>query len=206
MIARLAPASLQQQRCGRRSRRHIAAGAPESDAPPRRQPLRSQLLRRHRRQPRRPHLRQHRLAHRRLGLSVQSTPLIAQWAHQPRGKQIRRRGAVRTTTSDALSRSLRQCRCRCQCQCRCHQHGLSTLTIVLTASPTGRRDGLWARRSGAAGCMERAAQGRDPVAHQSHQHQLLTIAMRALPIGWRDGVHQRRIGVARMPARAAHQP
>jgi len=62
------------------------------------------------------------------------------------------------------------------------------------------------RRSGAAGCMERAAQGRAPVALQaSLLLPLPTTAMLALPIGWRDGVRQRRIGAAGMLARVARQ-
>merc|ERR1712045_914630 len=78
-------------------------------------------------------------------------------------------------------------------------------TIAPTASPIGWWDGLWARKSGAAGCMGRAAQGGEPVARLSHPSLPLTIATQALPTGWQDGVRQRRIGAARMLARAALQ-
>merc|ERR1711920_509066 len=81
---------------------------------------------------------------------------------------------------------------------------MGTHTIVLTVSPTGWWVGLWARKSGAAGCMERAAQDRAPVALLPPPPLLLpTTATQASPIGWPDGVRQRRIGAARMLARAA---
>merc|ERR1712071_625418 len=67
-------------------------------------------------------------------------------------------------------------------------------------------DGPWARRSGAAGCTERAALGRPPpVALLPELPPLPTTAMPASPTGWRDGAHQRRIGAATTPARVAHQ-
>merc|ERR1712024_406246 len=67
-------------------------------------------------------------------------------------------------------------------------------------------DGLWARKSGAAGCMERAAlASRLPDALLSAPPALPTTATQALPIGWRDGVRRRRIGAARTLARAARQ-
>merc|ERR1719410_3277377 len=73
-------------------------------------------------------------------------------------------------------------------------------------SPIGLWDGRWARRSGAAGCTERAAQGRVLVALLPPPSLLLpTIATQASPTGWLGGVHQRRIGAARMLARAAQQ-
>merc|ERR1712045_555554 len=78
-------------------------------------------------------------------------------------------------------------------------------TIAPMASRTGRLVGVWARRSGAAGCMERAAQVREPDAPLWHPSLLRTTATQALPIGWQDGVRQRRIGAARMLARDARQ-
>merc|ERR1711915_994170 len=101
------------------------------------------------------------------------------------------------------SQSPRQCQCHCRrplCQLL-----LPTHTIVPTASPIGLWDGLWARKSGAAGCMERAAQDRAPVALLPAPLLPPTIATQASPTGWPDGVRQRRIGAAGMLARAAHQ-
>merc|ERR1719251_286435 len=84
---------------------------------------------------------------------------------------------------------------------------LPTHTIALTASPIGWWDGLWARKNGAAGCMERAAPASSGVldALLSVLPALPTIATQALPIGWRDGARQRRSGAAGMLARVAHQ-
>merc|ERR1712045_583891 len=102
------------------------------------------------------------------------------------------------------------CRCRCRCRCQCHQH-LSCLPVLQThttapmASPIGWSDGLLARKSGAAGCMERDAQGRGPVALLTESPDHPKIAMPASPIGWQDGVLRRRTGAARMLERAAHR-
>merc|ERR1711920_667593 len=73
------------------------------------------------------------------------------------------------------------------------------------ASRIGWSVGLWARKSGAAGCMERAAQDRELVALPPSPLLLPTIATQASPIGWPDGVRQRRIGAAGMLARVALQ-
>merc|ERR1712154_221389 len=64
---------------------------------------------------------------------------------------------------------------------------------------------MGARRSGVAGCMARAAQGRGPVALLSAPPALPMIAMLALPTGWQGGVLPRRTGAAGMQARAAHR-
>merc|ERR1712107_67105 len=90
----------------------------------------------------------------------------------------------------------------CSHQFTCHHQllcGQQTHTIALTVMPTGRQDGPWARRLGAARCTAKDALDRlDVPQHPSH-----TTALLDLPIGRQVGLWARRLGAARTRVRGA---
>lgn len=179
-------------RCGRRRSHRIVVSVMASDAPlsqPRRRPRPRPLRRR----------RRNRLSLRHRGPWILS---IALWTRRQAGRQTRGAGAAESITLDALilfpspsfpgpfpSRS-------------CHQHDPQIPTIARTATRIGRQAGLWARRSGVAGCMGRVAQAAAAAASQGPL-LLNTIAMQASRIGLQGGLRPRRLGAAPTRARVA---
>lgn len=176
-------------RCGRRRSHRIVVPVLALDAPlsqPRRSPRPRPLLRRHR----------HRLSLRHRGLWILS---IALWIRRQAGPQTRRAGAAESITLDALI--LFPSPFPSPFPCRSCQDAPQIPTTARTASRIGRQAGLWARRSGVAGCMGRVAQ--TAAAARQGPALLHTIAMQASQIGLQGGLGPRRIGAAQTRARVA---
>lgn len=178
-------------RCGRMRRTRIVVSELASAAPlsqPRSRPRPRPLLRR----------RHHRPSLHQTGHQGPWILSIALWTQCPAGPLLRGIGAARCITSDALipfpSPSCRPCR---------HGHSQSCQsdpripTTVRTASRIGRQAGLRERRSGAAGCMGRAA------AAAAARLLLRTTALQASQTGLQGGLRPRRISAAALWARVA---